>query len=466
VFFTAHPSGRIYEREPLSEPLPVTVPVSIGAAAFLASTPSGRYVFYTEGGELYRFDTFTETRQALSSGAESIPGGLGVSDDGSYAYFVASGVLAVNGNANGEEATKGAMNLYVWHEDPATTTFIARLLPTNLEGDESDWVSANWLTADRGPEGKTSRVNPSGTALLFMSQASLTGYDNGHRKSSACSFGNEQVPCQELFLYDATESLSSSNPVCVSCNPSGAVASAPARLSLGEAEVALPGPIWSSHLSRNLSAGGGRVFFETAESLVPGDTNGVTDVYEWEREGVGSCPPGDDHCLYLISSGTAHARSFFGDASASGDDVFFFTRQPLVGQDNDLNFDVYDARVGGGIPDQNPVVSHCEGEECAPSPSPAPPFAGPPGSSTPTAGGNLLPPPPPSLPPGPSKCGKGLVLSHGKCIKKKIKCAKGRRLSHGKCVKAKSRKLVRGGGVSGRVVVGSVGGGVGGYGIR
>jgi hypothetical protein len=452
VFFTAHPSGRIYEREPLGEPLPVTVPVSIGAATFLASTPSGRYVFYTEGGELYRFDTLTETRQALSSGAESIPGSLGISEDGSYAYFVATGVLAANGNANGEEATKGAGNLYVWHETPATITFIAR-----LEGDETDLTSAN-----EEPEGKTSRVNPSGTALLFMSQASLTGYDNGHLGSSACDHGPTQIPCQELFLYNATESLSSSNPVCVSCNPSGAVASAPARLSLGEAEVALKGPKWSSHLSRNLSAGGDRVFFETAESLVPADTNGVTDVYEWEREGVGSCPSGDDHCLYLISSGSAHARSFFGDASESGEDVFFFTRQPLVGQDSDLNFDVYDARVGGGIPSQNPVVTHCEGEECNLPASPVPSFAGP-GSSTLTAGGNLVSQPPPPPPPIP-KCSKGQTPSHGKCIKKKIKCAKGRRLSRGKCIKTKSKKKVKGRRAGG--VGGPVGRGAGGYGTR
>jgi hypothetical protein len=442
VFFTAHPSGRIYEREPLGEPAE-TVPVSGGPASFLAATPSGGYVFYTEDGELYRFDTTTKTRQALSSGAKGIPGGLGVSDDGSYAYFVADGVLAANSNANGEAAIEDALNLYEWHEEPTThtttITFIARLLPTELEGDEADWIPANWPSPNEGPEGKTSRVNPSGTALLFMSRASLTGYDNGLRGSSACSFGKEQIPCQELFLYNAGEPLSSTNPVCVSCNPSGAVASAPARLSQGESEVALKGPEWAPHLTRNLSADGDRVFFETAEPLVPGDTNGVIDVYEWEREGVGSCRSGNDHCLYLISSGTSHARSFFGDASASGEDVFFFTRQPLVGQDNDLNFDVYDARVGGGIPAQNPVVTHCEGEECNPPASPVPVF-GAPGSSTLTGVGNPSPPPPP---PPPRKCLKNQRLSHGKCIT--VKCPKGRKLRHGKCVKARGKRKARAG---------------------
>jgi hypothetical protein len=41
MFLTAHPSGRIYEREPSAEPLPATVAVSVGAATFLATTPSG-----------------------------------------------------------------------------------------------------------------------------------------------------------------------------------------------------------------------------------------------------------------------------------------------------------------------------------------------------------------------------------------------------------------------------------------
>ncbi|MGC1296448.1 MAG: hypothetical protein WA869_15550, partial [Alloacidobacterium sp.] len=314
IFFTAHggasgePAGRIYEREPEAEPV-VTIPVSVGLATFLAATPSGRYVFYSEGEELYRFDTTTEVREALTSGAEGIIGSLGVSDDGSYAYFTAGGVLAENENAHGEEAKQGTPNLYEWHEDPAThiaaSIFVARLISEQGGGDQGDWTNS-----EEGTEGRTSRIASSGRSLLFMSHAPLTGYDNGHLGSSACRSGNTQIPCQELFLYDAGRPLSSVNPVCVSCNPAGAVATAPADLDQGEFEVALKGPIWSSHLTRNLSADGNRVFFETAESLVPSDTNGVTDVYEWEREGVGSCPSGSSHCLYLISTGTAHAKSF------------------------------------------------------------------------------------------------------------------------------------------------------------
>jgi hypothetical protein len=48
------------------------------------------------------------------------------------------------------------------------------------------------------------------------------------------------------------------------------------------------------------------VFFDTYEALVSQDTNGQADVYEWEREGAGSCPAGSaDGCVYLLSGGTS-----------------------------------------------------------------------------------------------------------------------------------------------------------------
>jgi hypothetical protein len=45
--------------------------------------------------------------------------------------------------------------------------------------------------------------------------------------------------------------------------------------------------------------------------------------------------------------------------------VFFTTRERLVGIDTDNLVDIYDARVGGGIPAQNPApASSCQGEDC------------------------------------------------------------------------------------------------------
>jgi hypothetical protein len=38
--------------------------------------------------------------------------------------------------------------------------------------------------------------------------------------------------------------------------------------------------------------------------------------------------------------------------SASGSDVFFLTRDQLVPRDGNQNYDIYDARVDGGVPER------------------------------------------------------------------------------------------------------------------
>jgi len=164
--------------------------------------------------------------------------------------------------------------------------------------------------------------------------------------------------------------------------------------------------------------------------LVPADANGQTDVYEWEREGTGSCErtsagfsETSGGCLYLISTGQSTQSSYFGDASADGSNVFFFTRQSLVGQDRDENADVYDARVGGGIAAQNrlPRVG-CTGEGCL-GPAASPPVLGALSSTTLTGDDNLKPP---LIKPKKvvARCPKGKKRSHRKCAKKKKRRAR------------------------------------------
>ena len=105
------------------------------------------------------------------------------------------------------------------------------------------------------------------------------------------------------------------------------------------------------------------------------------DVYEWEAPGTGSCTEGgsgysslNEGCIYLVSSGKSPYPSYFTDASESGDDAFFFTRQGLVAQDKDELQDVYDAKVGGGLAAQNRIPQPpCESIEACHGPRPAPP---------------------------------------------------------------------------------------------
>jgi hypothetical protein len=405
VFFSDAGTGWIYMREPEAAR---TIQVSAGPAYWRAATADGSEVFYTEGEDLYRFDVASETRESLTSGAADVLGTLGIStENGSYAYFVATGVLADNENGNKERAKLGEANLYEWHS--GETIFVAQL-SIESEYDEYDWrdfYSSNPGVAPAIGE-KGSRVTPDGTKVLFASRAHLTSYDNAGQG--------------ELYLYDAA----SGGLACVSCNPSGAPATSEAYLAGNPSIVVAPER--NAFLTRNLSADGSRVFFQTKEALAPRDKNEQMDVYEWEREGAGG-PGGcssasasfgerSGGCLYLISTGESGDQSYFGDANADGGNVFFFTRQSLVGQDRDENDDLYDARVKGGVAAQNPPPpASCTGEGCLGPVDPSPVF-GAPSNATFAGTGNLKPPPakPKKVV---VKCPKSKKRSHGRCLKKK-----------------------------------------------
>ncbi|HET9155010.1 MAG TPA: hypothetical protein VFN85_12975, partial [Solirubrobacterales bacterium] len=297
-------------------------------------------------------------------------GPVGISDDASRVYFVANGVLAANPNSHGDKAVAGERNLYLWHG--GQTTFIATLRPA----DHHDWGE---------PSEQAARVTPDGGVLAFNSTARLTGYDNTDT--------NTGEPDTETYLYDAA----ANRLTCASCNPSGARPSGPSDLHW------TPGSF--QYRPRNLSADGSRLFFTSADALLPGDTNGLYDVYEWEAEGSGSCHSSADNggCLYLISSGHGATNSYFADASPSGKDVFFATGDRLVSSDQDDFADLYDARVGGGFPEPPPPAP-CEGESCRGEGSHAPAGSGA-GTSVFQGPGN----------PAPKHCRKGFVPRHGTC---------------------------------------------------
>jgi hypothetical protein len=322
---------------------------------------------------------------------------LGVSADGNHVYFAANGVLAAGasqGNCKGSVKTaKGKCNLYAWHE--GQVSFIA---PLDLEGnsDALNWIGTPVEVLNSGTyDPRTAYLGDGGKTLVFRSQEQLTPYDN------------EGVP--EFYRYRADQP---GKIVCLTCRPSGeAVGEGP---SLGWPTTfphIEPANIVQAVQSRNLSADGRRFFFQTPEALSPADTNGAAgcavtggqaaclDVYEWEAPGAGGCAPTspsysplNEGCIYLISSGKSTFPSLFADASVDGSNAFFFTRQRLVGQDEDELQDVYDARIGGGLAAQNPPPPNpCESPEACHGPVPAPPAEGAP--ATPNFVGPLNPKP-------------------------------------------------------------------------
>ena len=83
------------------------------------------------------------------------------------------------------------------------------------------------------------------------------------------------------------------------------------------------------------SADGSRIFFETNEPLVPGDTDIFEDVYQ--RSGGTTTK---------VSPGSTPDNALFDDASADGSRVVFSTSAKLAPTDTDPYFDLYE-RAGG-----------------------------------------------------------------------------------------------------------------------
>lgn len=127
---------------------------------------------------------------------------------------------------------------------------------------------------------------------------------------------------------------------------------------------------------RWLSTDGSRVFFISNQALVPQDTNGVYDAYEWERPNAGSCAGSkSEGCLYLLSGGTSSDDSDFVDAGENGDDAFIVTRAKLTGSDEGELYNIYDVSNDGT---RTPTPPTCTGTGCQGVPGEPPIFATPP----------------------------------------------------------------------------------------
>lgn len=342
VFWTDLKTGHIYMREN------GTTTVQISAAGqYWTATPDGSKVFFTDG-DLYEYEVESGETTDLTPGV-NVQGVVGTSEDGEYVYYVTAG-----------------LGLDLWHD--GATTAIATLSSNDNEMSPYGNLGCCDLSAGdwQSPGSRTAEVTPDGRSMVFMSTLSLTGYPN--------------EGLSEVFVYDAE---GGGHLWCVSCDPSGAP---PADMRAGAAGF-VPVGRSNTYQPRSISEDGSRVFFDSREPLVPRDTNGVQDVYEWEREGAGGCETAGG-CLYLLSGGSSTAESYLLDASASGNDVFVITRAQLVSQDGNENYDVYDARVGGVEPS---MASACVGSGCQGVPA-APPIFATPSSVTFSGVGNFLAP--------------------------------------------------------------------------
>jgi hypothetical protein len=186
--------------------------------------------------------------------------------------------------------------------------------------------------------------SPDGGVLVFASAADLTGQ-------------NPWQEFTEIYRY----AVEGETLTCLSCTAAGVKPTGDA--SFGETGGGTYDP---PGLSSPMSEDGGRVFFQTPDSLVAGDTNGgaplsakfgsptSTDVYEWGAGGVG-----------LISSGSGSTPAVLQGTTPSGGDVLFTSTSQLVPGLGDGGYEnVFDARVGGGFAGAGLAAPSCSGASC------------------------------------------------------------------------------------------------------
>jgi hypothetical protein len=441
-----------------------TLKIGSGEVVFQAASSEGSRVFFStdsNGDEVQELDVCDVVSAAgklscdmTKLAPEMLSSVLGISKDGSWAYFVSDAKLA-NGAVAGHclgaywyflQAPGAMCNLYALHYN-GTTWESPKLIAVLSGEDHSDWQN--------GPAYRPTSVSADGKWLAFMSQRGLTGYDNRD------AFGGK--PDEEVYLYDSqTEKLS-----CVSCDPTGArpVGQEANRESKGSPELSfstwnegtwlaatIPGwtntqaPGSALYQSRYLSESG-RLFFNSRDALVPQDVNGEWDVYEYEPEGIGGCQSSSatfsvrtGGCVSLISSGTSPQPSGFMDASASGDDVFFLTTSQLTSEDFDSAYDIYDAHACSAAEPCVPAPTSpppCSTEaSCRPAPTPQPASFGAPASQTFSGIGNPPGPVHPSTTPHPRALTRAQMLAGALRV-----CRRERRAGRGKCERTARRKF-------------------------
>ncbi len=345
------------------------------SAQFWDASQTGSRVFFTSGerltddapntgdAKLYMYDTtlsdddphnltfINVDHEPSDPSSNLVKGVLGASADGRTVYFFATTQLEA-----GKPSLTYGVGMYVWHD--GEINFISDL-PAQDESKLTDGA----LTGSR-----TSRVSPSGD-LVYLSTEPVgpNGYDHGECPN------NVTGACAQLYVY----AIGDHTLRCASCNPTGEPGHANAVTN--QFVIAAGGVSSTRHLNRVITDDGHYVFFTTPEALLPADVNGKNDAYEYDTH---------SGALSLISSGRGTADSYAIETTPDGHDVYFVTRDQLTGWDTDANYDLYDARINGGLPDPPPPALACGGQDCH-GPLTGPPTAESTSSATNITAGNL-----------------------------------------------------------------------------
>jgi hypothetical protein len=301
-----------------SDPNPPAEAVAAGISA------DGKAVLFTSANEL------TEDANTGSSGGVPSDAGRDL-----YSYDVSSGDLTdmtVATEAADEAAGADVQEVLGASGDASYVYFVARgkLAPGGTSGERNLYVVHGEQTkfiATDPQAGAHFYVTPDGLHAAFASTAPQGAYDN---KGFAMAY---------RYAYGGA-------PQCGSCRPGGEAPSADASLA-----------------GRALSDDGARLFFQSADQILPAAQSGQANVFEYGGGAPQLLTPGDGAAALLLGAGS------------SGDDVFIATHQELSPQGQGAVFAIYDARVNAQVPIPS-VPASCQGEGCRGALPAAPEFPG------------------------------------------------------------------------------------------
>jgi hypothetical protein len=144
-------SGHLYLRDMAREETVQLDTGLVGKPEFQTASNDGSKVFFTEGGDLYEYDVEHGKPVALTKGANVLGMMIGASEDGSYVYFVANGLLApgaVPGGCGlpGLLPSRVACNLYMGRYN-GTEWEAPKLLAVLSGEDAASWGEAGGAMA-------------------------------------------------------------------------------------------------------------------------------------------------------------------------------------------------------------------------------------------------------------------------------------------------------------------------------
>jgi hypothetical protein len=286
--------------------------------------------------------------------AEVAPQVVALSPDGSRVYFVAAGVLS-EGEGGGAAPVQGAENLYVYDTRTGKPAFVLDLCSgpersgsvsdSQCPGDLEAGVAMrndSQLWAPTLSENHEAQTTPDGRFLVFSSYGQLISTGPERDADTA----------RDVYRYDAQTGRLQR----VSIGESGFDANG----NNSAFDASIPATFFTGSLqqqyelgSRAISEDGSTITFSTSEPLSPAAINGRQDVYVWHEGRVA-----------MISSGSATEPDGVVGITPSGHDVFFATVAGLVPGDTDGLLDIYDARVSGGFPPPPAAPEECSGDAC------------------------------------------------------------------------------------------------------